>query len=105
VAQSGHLDRAEPCPLLGVKRTSTAANPMSAFDPKQTSANVNFKLRRQNGTLPALHPIGPWRQRIFISGKSLAVSRQLTRKLNFATWPKLLRKSERRFRVEERDHG
>jgi hypothetical protein len=24
------------CPLLGVKRTSTGANPMSAFDPKRT---------------------------------------------------------------------
>jgi hypothetical protein len=41
VAQSGHGDRAQPCPLLGVKRTSAAANPMSAFDPKRTLA-ANF---------------------------------------------------------------
>jgi hypothetical protein len=36
MAQSGHRDHAEPCPLLGVKRTSTDDNPMSAFDPKRT---------------------------------------------------------------------
>jgi hypothetical protein len=30
---------APPCPLLGVKRTSTGANPMSAFDPKRKSTN------------------------------------------------------------------
>jgi hypothetical protein len=39
-AQSGHRHRAERCPLLGVKRTSAAANPMSAFDPKRTSASL-----------------------------------------------------------------
>jgi hypothetical protein len=38
VAQSGHADCAAECPLLGVKRTSTGANPMSAFDPKRTLA-------------------------------------------------------------------
>jgi hypothetical protein len=36
MALSGHLDSAFPCPLLGVKRTSAATNPMSAFDPKRT---------------------------------------------------------------------
>jgi hypothetical protein len=36
LAQSGHADCAAECPLLGVKRTSTGANPMSAFDPKRT---------------------------------------------------------------------
>jgi hypothetical protein len=36
-AQSGHHDRAEPCPLLGVKRTSRFQGIMSAFDPKRTS--------------------------------------------------------------------
>ena len=30
--------RAERCPLLGVKRTWPAGYPMSAFDPKRTSA-------------------------------------------------------------------
>jgi hypothetical protein len=40
------------CLLSGVKRTSRFHGAMSAFDPKRTSANVNFKLRRQNGTLP-----------------------------------------------------
>jgi len=37
LALSGHPSRAQQCPLLGVKRTSTSANPMSAFDPKRTS--------------------------------------------------------------------
>jgi hypothetical protein len=36
LAQSGHPNRAQQCPLLGVKRTSAATNPMSAFDPKRT---------------------------------------------------------------------
>jgi hypothetical protein len=35
MAQSGHPTVARQCPLLGVKRTSAAANPMSAFDPKR----------------------------------------------------------------------
>src|SRR6516225_7353738 len=37
MALSGHYDRAEPCPLLGVKRTSLRRAAMSAFDPKRTS--------------------------------------------------------------------
>jgi hypothetical protein len=36
LAQSGHHDRAEPCLLLGVKRTSVGRASMSADDPKQT---------------------------------------------------------------------
>jgi hypothetical protein len=36
LAQSGHSKVAIGCPLSGVKRTSAAANPMSAFDPKRT---------------------------------------------------------------------
>jgi hypothetical protein len=36
VAQSGHDERAEPCPLLGVKRTSRKHPRMSANDPKRT---------------------------------------------------------------------
>src|SRR6266446_9241930 len=36
VAQSGHYLSVEGCPLLGVKRTSTAGVPMSANDPNQT---------------------------------------------------------------------
>jgi hypothetical protein len=36
MAQSGHLDCAEGCPLLGVKRTSKFDRAMSAFDPKRT---------------------------------------------------------------------
>jgi hypothetical protein len=39
VAQSGHYDCAEPCPLLGVKRTSHFLDRMSAFDPKRTLAS------------------------------------------------------------------
>ena len=38
LAQSRHGDRVQRCPLLGVKRTSRDADPMSAFDPKWTSA-------------------------------------------------------------------
>ena len=33
VAQSGHHDRAEPCPLLGVKRTSRGHASMSGYPP------------------------------------------------------------------------
>src|SRR5262249_41027342 len=36
LAQSGHHNRAEPCPLLGVKRTSGEHASMSAIDPKRT---------------------------------------------------------------------
>src|SRR5215472_2599244 len=36
LAQSGHHSRADPCPLLGVKRTSGEGASMSAFDPKST---------------------------------------------------------------------
>src|SRR6516165_12200186 len=36
LAQSGHQDRAEPCPLLGVKRTSVRSVSMSDSDPKRT---------------------------------------------------------------------
>ena len=36
MAQSGHLDCAEGCPLLGVKRTSKFKSVTSAFDPKRT---------------------------------------------------------------------
>jgi len=38
MAQSGHPDRLDPCPLLGVKRTSTKPHEMSAYDPSATSA-------------------------------------------------------------------
>jgi hypothetical protein len=38
LAQSGHPDTWNQCPLSGVKRTSTGGNPMSAFDPKRTWA-------------------------------------------------------------------
>src|SRR5262249_18259446 len=36
LAQSGHHGRADPCPLLGVKRTSVLAMRISVPDPKQT---------------------------------------------------------------------
>src|SRR5215470_15078084 len=36
MAQSGHHTPTDPCPLLGVKRTSVTSSPMSAFDPKRT---------------------------------------------------------------------
>jgi hypothetical protein len=35
LAQSGHLDTLNQCPLLGVKRTSQFAGVMSASDPKR----------------------------------------------------------------------
>ena len=38
MAQSGHPDRLDPCPLLGVKRTSNKPHEMSAYDPSATSA-------------------------------------------------------------------
>src|SRR5262249_25437044 len=36
LAQSGHHSRADPCPLLEVKRTSNERASMSANDPKRT---------------------------------------------------------------------
>jgi hypothetical protein len=36
LAHSGHATYAQQCPLSGVKRTSTAGNPMSASDPERT---------------------------------------------------------------------
>src|SRR5262249_52502134 len=38
LAQSGHHDRADPCPLSGVKRTLVGGAAMSANDPKRTCA-------------------------------------------------------------------
>ena len=38
LAQRGHANDPQRCPLLGVKRTSVATSPMSAFDPKRTLA-------------------------------------------------------------------
>jgi len=35
-----------PCLLSGVKRTSTSALRMSAFDPKRTFANVTIAIKR-----------------------------------------------------------
>jgi hypothetical protein len=37
LAQSGHHDRAEPCPLSGEEWTSRIQSVMSGFDPKRTS--------------------------------------------------------------------
>jgi hypothetical protein len=36
LAQNGHSDHAQRCPLLGVKRPSRFQSVMSAFDPNQT---------------------------------------------------------------------
>jgi hypothetical protein len=38
LAQSGHRDRLNQCPLLGVKQTSTKANPMSAINLRAAKA-------------------------------------------------------------------
>ena len=38
LAQSGHPDPLNQCPLLGVKRTLVGGAAMSAFDPKRTFA-------------------------------------------------------------------
>jgi hypothetical protein len=37
LAQSGHPDTLDQCPLLGAKRTFLQLTSMSAFDPKRTS--------------------------------------------------------------------
>ena len=39
--------RAEPCPLLGVKRTSSGRASMSAYDPKRTLAVLHFRSAAQ----------------------------------------------------------
>src|SRR5216684_7541026 len=46
LAQSGHYLSVEGCPLLGVKRTSTAGVPMSANDPTRTSSSLPKPLRQ-----------------------------------------------------------
>ena len=38
LAQSGHANRSQQCPLSGVKRTLLRLAPMSAFDPKRPSS-------------------------------------------------------------------
>src|SRR5438874_2732250 len=43
LAQSGHLDCAEGCPLLGVKRTSKFKSVTSALDPKRTSSRRSLQ--------------------------------------------------------------
>jgi hypothetical protein len=43
LAQSGHADTLNRCPLLGVKRTWLEPAAMSAFDPKRTSALLPFR--------------------------------------------------------------
>ena len=39
---SGHANRADECPFLGVKRTSLNPSPMSANDPKRTLAGAQL---------------------------------------------------------------
>ena len=51
MAQSGHLDCAEGCPLLGVKRTSKFKSVMSAFDPSATSGITHYSIRLQQTRL------------------------------------------------------
>jgi hypothetical protein len=43
LAQSGHPDTLDQCPLLGVKRTCKVSGLMSAFDPKRTLASPNSR--------------------------------------------------------------
>jgi hypothetical protein len=54
VAQSGHCDCAEPCPLLGVKRTSCRRDPQwceHRSQPYETSeANLQTFLKARNNT-------------------------------------------------------
>jgi hypothetical protein len=40
MAQSGHADRVQRCPLMGVKRTSKFKSVTSAFDPKRTLPTI-----------------------------------------------------------------
>ena len=46
LAQSGHHDRAETCPLSGVKRTLIGHTAMSAYDPKRTSTGILMAFHR-----------------------------------------------------------
>jgi len=59
LAQSGHHDRAEPCPLSEVKRTSDGMSGTSPYDPKltaprstyRTPLSISFTLLEQHGIL------------------------------------------------------
>jgi len=50
MAQSGHPDTHNRCPLSGVKRTFTSSAPMSAFDPKRTSGPEDVATRNEGRT-------------------------------------------------------
>jgi hypothetical protein len=50
MAQSGHSDCRNECPLSGLKRTSQIAAAMSAYDPFQTSDAVPAVPRGYRGT-------------------------------------------------------
>jgi hypothetical protein len=67
LAQSGHGDHAQRCPLLGVKRTSAEHAGMSAFDPKRTFglANCCFAKLRRLHAVTAQTPLAllPWSRR------------------------------------------
>src|SRR6516225_1775360 len=53
LAQSGHPDTLNQCPLLGVKRTLVSRSAMSAFDPKRTySLPAEHRLDSQNDLAP-----------------------------------------------------
>src|SRR5262249_40418571 len=48
MAQSGHADRAQGCPLLGVKRTSRKPTRISAYDPQEPSCTDGGDLLCRN---------------------------------------------------------
>jgi hypothetical protein len=80
LAQSGHHGGAKQCLLLGVKRTSTGDNPMSAFDPKRTWAAC---LDAAQFSLQNVNSIGlPMRRRQFIAlfGSAVAAGSLAARK-------------------------
>jgi len=49
LAQSGHANHSQQCPLLGVKRTLVGGAPMSAFDPKPTQSAIPILAAIQPG--------------------------------------------------------
>jgi hypothetical protein len=55
LAQSGHANHTQECPLSGVKRTLIGSAAMSAFDPKRTSKFV-FRVNPNRASAPQHWP-------------------------------------------------
>ena len=73
LAQSGHLDPLNQCPLLGVKRTLRGGAAMSAFDPKRT---LPCQVCCDAQHSPQRHPLWPHAINFAFQGRHLRVAHE-----------------------------